>query len=287
LYSKNSFRGKDLGYREHYFRSGKDGFVLKSELRNSVKFIEGNLLNSDFSPGPENYDFIFCRNLLIYFDRPTQQKALEKLDALLAPSGILFVGPAEQPLAMEYGLVSANYSKAFACRRPGAARHLHEKVGDWEFPARVSVSISDLQKFPEAARATRTAQSATRTGQNVGPTEKLPGADLETARQLADAGRLQDAATICERHLDSDGDSAQGWFLLGLIRDASGDSSAADCYRKALYLKPDHYETLLQMAMWLQKNGESARARTFKARAERAKPTLPPSNRKTDRIRYA
>jgi len=98
---------------------------------------------------------------------------------------------------------------------------------------------------------------------------------------------LQDAATICERQLDSDGDSAQGWYLLGLIRDASGDSSAVDCYRKALYLKPDHYETLLQMAMWLQKNGESARARTFKARAERAKPDLANSNRKTDRIRYA
>jgi len=280
VYSKNSFRGKDLGYRGRYFRSSKEGFVLKPELRNWVKFIEGNLLNSDFSPGPENYDFIFCRNLLIYFDRPTQRKALEKLDVLLAPSGILFVGPAEQPLAMEYGLVSANYAKAFACRRPGAARHLHEKMEEWEAPSRVSVSISDLQKFPEAARASRTVQ-------NVGPTEKLPSADLETARQLADAGRLQDAAAICERHLDSDGDSAQGWYLLGLIRDASGDSSAVDCYRKALYLKPDHYETLLQMAMWLQKNGESARARTFKARAERAKPNLATSNRKNDRFRYA
>jgi len=280
VYGKNSFRGKDLGYRERYFRSSKEGFVLKPEVRNSVRFVEGNLLNSDFSPGPENYDFVFCRNLLIYFDRPTQQKALEKLDALLAPSGILFVGPAEQPLAMEHGLVSANYSKAFACRRPGAVRHLDEEVESWEAPARVSVSISDLQKFPEAAGATRTAQ-------NAGPADKLPSADLETARQLADAGRLQDAATICERHLDSDGDSAQGWYLLGLIRDASGDSSAADCYRKALYLKPDHYETLLQMAMWLQKNGESARARTFKARAERAKPDPATSNRKSDRIRYA
>ena len=96
-------------------------------------------------------------------------------------------------------------------------------------------------------------------------------ADLDMARQLADAGRLQDAAAICERYLGSDSDSAQGWYLLGLIRDASGDSGAVDCYRKALYLKPDHYETLLQMAMWLQKSGDSARARTFKARAERAK----------------
>jgi len=73
---------------------------------------------------------------------------------------------------------------------------------------------------------------------------------------------------------------------MGLIRDARGDSGAVDCYRKALYLKPDHYETLLQMAMWLQKNGDPARARTFKARAERAKPGLANSEGEMQRIRY-
>jgi chemotaxis protein methyltransferase WspC len=111
------------------------------------------------------------------------------------------------------------------------------------------------------------------TGRTAKQPEPLPAtAELEKARQLADAGRLQDAAAMCERYLDSDNsDSAQGWYLLGLIRDASGDDSAMECYRKALYLKPDHYETLLQMAMFWQKNGESARARIFKARAERAK----------------
>jgi chemotaxis protein methyltransferase WspC len=288
VYNKNSFRGKDLGYRQRYFRTTKEGFVLQPELRNSVKFIEGNLLNSDFAPGQHKYDFIFCRNLLIYFDRSTQQRALEKLDALLAPSGILFVGPAEQPLAMEYGFVSANYSKAFACRRAGAARHLQEKVKSWEMPSPLPILVSHVSELPAVAHsATRTGQSATRTGPEARPTEELPTADLETARRLADSGRLQEAATICERHLESDGDSAQGWYLLGLIRDASGDSGAVDCYRKALYLKPDHYETLLQMAMWLQKNGDSARARTFKARAERAKPETANPNSAVRGARYA
>jgi chemotaxis protein methyltransferase WspC len=280
VYSKNSFRGKELGYRERYFRSSKEGFILQPDLRNSVKFIEGNLLNSDFAPGSDNYDFIFCRNLLIYFDRATQEKALEKLDALLATSGILFVGPAEQPLAMESGFVSANYSKAFACRRAGAARHLQEVVEEWRMPSPVRGSISELPKFP-AARGTN------RTSQDASPTKELAAANLDTARQLADSGRLQEAAAICERHLENDGNSAQGWYLLGLIRDASSDSSAMECYRKALYLKPDHYETLLQMAMWSQKNGDSARARTFKARAERAKPETAKPNSAIRGARYA
>jgi chemotaxis protein methyltransferase WspC len=59
--------------------------------------------------------------------------------------------------------------------------------------------------------------------------------------------------------------------LLGQVRDAAGDTSALDCYRKALYLEPNHYESLLQMAVLLQKIGDPVRARTFKSRAQRIK----------------
>ncbi len=266
-YSKNSFREKNLSYRDRYFRSTKEGFVLKPEIRNWVKFIQGNLLNSDFAVGQSSYDFIFCRNLLIYFDRPTQQKALEKLAALLGPSGILFVGPAEQPLALEHGFVSANFARAFACRKAAAARHLQDQVERWERPSQAPLSFGHTPKFTAVTRDTLGLAT-------LGRAPKQPEAataELEGARRLADAGRLQDAAVLCERYLDSDSDSAEGWYLLGVIRDASGHASAMECYRKALYLKPNHYETLLQMAMWLQKSGESARARIFKARAERAK----------------
>jgi chemotaxis protein methyltransferase WspC len=82
---------------------------------------------------------------------------------------------------------------------------------------------------------------------------------------------LNEAAEICEAHLRQSRASAQAHYLLGLVRDASGDASAIDCYRKALYLEPDHYESLLQMALLLQKNGDSARARAFTNRAQRIK----------------
>ena len=93
---------------------------------------------------------------------------------------------------------------------------------------------------------------------------------LERARQFADAGRLTEAAAICEAHLRENRASAQAWYLLGLVRDAGGDGSAIDYYRKALYLEPDHYASLVQMALLAQRNGDHARARTFKRRAERA-----------------
>ncbi|MCK1977836.1 methyltransferase domain-containing protein, partial [Jeotgalicoccus huakuii] len=49
------------------------------------------------------YDFVFCRNLLIYFDVPTQQRVFEVLKRLLHPQGVLFIGPAEGSLLARLG----------------------------------------------------------------------------------------------------------------------------------------------------------------------------------------
>jgi len=94
--------------------------------------------------------------------------------------------------------------------------------------------------------------------------------DLDAARQLADAGHLKEAATVCQEHLRNQGPSPQAYYLLGLVADASGDPQAIDYYRKALYLEPNHYETLLQMSLLLEKAGDTAGARIFKRRAARA-----------------
>jgi chemotaxis protein methyltransferase WspC len=72
-----------------------------------------------------------------------------------------------------------------------------------------------------------------------------------------------------------DASSAQAWYLLGLVSDALADPLAVECYRKALYLNPNHYETLLQMALLAEKCGELAKARTFRQRAARIKPKSP------------
>jgi chemotaxis protein methyltransferase WspC len=273
LYTRNSFRGKELGFRDRYFHQTKEGFALDPDIRVRVNFIEGNLLTSDFLSGKAGYDYIFCRNLLIYFDRPTQAKALAKLDRLLAPRGVLFVGPAEQPLAMEHGFVPANIPMAFACRKAGASG---SAPAVRQRPVRAAKSAPFLPTslktpdLPAPPRVNINPPGGNRLGLAVKPAQsKLP--DLDQARRLADAGRLKEAAEICEAHLREHGPSAKTYYLLGLIRDAGSDLTAIDYYRKALYLEPDHYETLLQMALLAQKNGDLARARTYRNRAQRIK----------------
>src|SRR5262245_22602007 len=103
IYGKNSFRVNNLDFRNKYFRSTPEGFSLAPAVLKLVRFSEGNVLADNFQPPNSIYDFIFCRNLLIYFDGANQSKALARIHDLLAPDGFLFVGAAEQPLVFDKG----------------------------------------------------------------------------------------------------------------------------------------------------------------------------------------
>ena len=58
-----------------------------------VSFSRFNVLARVWSMQP--YDVVFCRNLMIYFDRPTQRQVLERLHRCLKPQGLLFFGHSE------------------------------------------------------------------------------------------------------------------------------------------------------------------------------------------------
>ncbi len=256
VYGKNSFRGRDVDFRDRYFRTTKEGFALLPQVRQRVRFERGNILEAGFLAGGAQYDIIFCRNLLIYFDRATQVIALAKLHELLSDNGVLFVGPAELPLAVASGFVSIGLPMAFACQKPNpdpAARENHRRwlgQGMTVEPPR--------RRHSRATAATAVAIDA-------------PG-ELEVARQHAEAGRLAEAAAICNSHLAREGASAEAYFLLGLVKDAASDSAAISCYRKALYLDPKHHEALVHLSMALEKSGDLNAARLYRRRAERARP---------------
>ena len=56
---------------------------------------------------------------------------------------------------------------------------------------------------------------------------------------------------------------------MGVIHDAQGHPAARDYYRKALYLDPDHYESLLQLALLSEREGDTNTARNLRRRAQK------------------
>ncbi|WP_156429342.1 CheR family methyltransferase [Burkholderia sp. TSV86] len=120
-YSRNSFRGHALAFRDRHFKSAAGGWALDERVRACVQFRRVNLLDlPGYASGP--YDFIFCRNVLIYFDRAAQDRVVRIVDGRLAPGGVLFVGPAETGVVMRQGMMaSAQVPLAFAFYKSAAA----------------------------------------------------------------------------------------------------------------------------------------------------------------------
>lgn len=81
-----------------FFLKGKgaqEGLVrVRPELRELITFKQLNLLEDGW-PLSGEFDVIFCRNVMIYFDKPTQGKILKKFVPLMKPDGLLFAGHSE------------------------------------------------------------------------------------------------------------------------------------------------------------------------------------------------
>lgn len=81
-----------------FFLRGKganSGMVrIKPELQKLVEFRIVNLTRDSW-PFQKMFDVVFCRNVMIYFDGPTQRRVLERIHQVMAPGGLLFVGHAE------------------------------------------------------------------------------------------------------------------------------------------------------------------------------------------------
>ena len=76
---------------------------IKNDLRTFVNFRRLNFMDSDFCM-PEIYDIIFCRNVLIYFDKATQEKVISKFMKYLHNDGYLFLGHSETIFSMNLPL---------------------------------------------------------------------------------------------------------------------------------------------------------------------------------------
>jgi chemotaxis protein methyltransferase CheR len=84
--------------RRHFLRgtASNSGFIrAKPEIARLIDFRSFNLMNNDWSSLGDPFDIVFCRNVMIYFDAPTQRKVLERTHRAMRPGGLLYVGHSE------------------------------------------------------------------------------------------------------------------------------------------------------------------------------------------------
>lgn len=264
LYGRNSFRGSELAFRERHFSPSGDTHRLDERVRQQVSLQAGNVLDPALKAREGLYDFVFCRNLLIYFDVPTQQRVFEVLKRLIHAQGVLFIGPAEGSLLARLGMRPLGIAQSFAYVRqddapPPAAKPL--PVARQPVAAPLPPRVVALP--PRVVRSSAV------------PAAPVPAQDeaqlLALIARQANAGENQQARADCERYLRQFAPKAQVYYWLGLLSDTEGDAAQAIThYRKALYLEPQHPEALMHLAMLLAAQGDEAGARRLQERAARA-----------------
>ena len=257
LYTRHAFREEQVEIKQKYFQEQERGFLLAEDIRKNIRFFQENIVSPTFLKGNRIYDVIFCRNLLIYLTKEASERAILTLEGLLKDDGILFVGHAETGRIPPERFVPAQYPRSFAflkrshCSRevavpgPSPCTFLPPKPPPVIPPPRPRPSRGKKRK--EGRRA-----------------------DLEEARRLADQGDLERARAMCELYIHQNGHSAQAYFLLGVVCNASGDQArASEALQKAIYLQPDHYEALVLLSLIAERSGERARAESLRRRASR------------------
>ncbi|WP_338479861.1 CheR family methyltransferase [Pseudomonas trivialis] len=266
VYGKNSFRGGDIDFRDRHFSEQADGYHIADRVREQVRLQVGNLLDPALLANESAYDFVFCRNLLIYFDQPTQQQVFDVLKGLTHLDGVLFIGPVEGSLLGRHGMRSIGVPQSFAFSRH--AEPVKPAPVFAPMPNPVLARSAAPMPLPIKPRPFSTASA------QVVPIKAPPSDTADLLSQiatLANAGKSAEARAACERYLSNHPPAAQVFYWLGLLSDVAGSAlEAQGYYRKALYLEPQHPQALMHLAALLESQGDSAGARRLQARAARS-----------------
>ena len=276
IYSENSFRGKDISYRGNYFEKQDSAYVITPSIRTTVNFHKANILNDNLMFGKGPYDVVFCRNLLIYFDYETKCRVLEKLHSIMDEKALLVLGHAETGRIPQGMFESMHLPGSFSYQKIGATSVTTNKR---ENSSSVVFPTQALPKKGKRVSADNRVDVSSGRGvkrELSGETPKKPVISrtteewVESIQVLADEGNLKEALTECDKLIEAVPDSARGYYLKGVVLLAlDADVEAIDTFKKAVYLDPNHYESLIHLSILAEEQGDLRASENFRARADR------------------
>ncbi len=267
----NARRTEMVGDPAHYLTITGNGFEVRPEVRQLVRFRQGNLLDSVLLANEPEFDAVFCRNVLIYLTSAAKETAVAKLKSLLRPGGLLFVGHAEALTILRDQFTPDPDVPSFAYRKP--AQSLLKTRGAAPANASIKQATSPSKSDPLAPKRAKplpTAPIIQARHIEASPAESPNAAKFAKAAQLADRKEYAHAVQLCKELLATDGPDARVYLLLGMIELEGGRPVEAEAYfHKVAYLDNGNVEALLALASLARQRGDLAEAERRSRRADR------------------
>jgi chemotaxis protein methyltransferase WspC len=248
VFGELSFRQTSPALRSRHFRAVPGGWEIDPNLRQSVRFSTGNLLDPGLLASA-SYDLILCRNLFIYLGPSARQLGLANLDRLLAPDGLLGMGYAE-PL-----------DRADRRFEPTGPRDhfLYRRSSPKTLPPPAILLLPAPRIAPPIPTPPRAVEP---------PPEPIRA--IDRARLAADRGSYEEAHALCAGLLREAGPDPDVYALMGVIQQARHQTEEArQLLERALYLSPNHREALFHLLLLHQQRGDVERAAVLRRRLER------------------
>jgi chemotaxis protein methyltransferase CheR len=222
--------------RDRWFEPRAGGaLVVKEQVTRLVELQLHNLVTEPPPFGPGEVDLIVCRNVTIYFNRPTTGLLVGSFHDTLAEGGYLLLGHSETLWQVSNAFSLVPVGDAFVYRRAHDARHnappRRRRVATRSAPAVAPKPVATARPAADLAPRSRQVRSATPDAGGL--------AHLAAAREQLAGGDYSAAVLAAEAAVQADSLLAPAYVLLGRARTTLGqDSAAVDSLRKAVYLDP-------------------------------------------------
>jgi chemotaxis protein methyltransferase CheR len=245
LYGKRSLRAIEDRYRKRYFSKANGKFEIDSDLKGMVRFGHFNLMEKPYpKPSKGNWDIIFCRNVIIYFDHEAVSHVTDGFHSVLAENGYLFMGHSEALDSVSSGFAPVEVCGAFVyVKKPYGDRGKVNLAGSVPLPR-----ASLIQAQPEAFTRQKRNRTTKHRGQRRSDKArelKLPkqeeGAEsiYDRAYELFVAGRSDEALRMVETQIESKSEDAWVHLLAGKIyADRGLYEQAIERLKQSIQLEP-------------------------------------------------
>ncbi len=237
VYSGRSVEKLSPDILEKYFSKKGESFRLREDIRRKVDFKYLNLGGTffpSFLNGTAGLDAVFCRNVLIYFEKARVREIIIRFTECLRDGGVLALGHSEM-LPQDWPLAVQAAGEAFFYR-----------------PKKEEPAGALLPPVEPAKPQKRIISPAP-------PPAEAPGALLLEAERLADAGRAAEAAVLCRRLIKENYALEKAHYLLGLLELARPEK-ALEHFKKTVYLNSGHLQARLHLAQCEEKLGRAGDA---------------------------
>jgi chemotaxis protein methyltransferase CheR len=116
-------RVPDQWLTRYFTRHGHGHYRIRDDIREAVEFVTANICDSASMASFLNFDIVFCRNLLIYFDEVSARRAAENLYDALRPGGYLFLGHSESMSRISGIFAPVRFPEGLVYQRPLSGGH--------------------------------------------------------------------------------------------------------------------------------------------------------------------